>query len=384
MNIGTDLEHLRRLYARESLSQEEGEAWVEDVSQLLHRVAPGRAEEFDQLTPYLFAGLSAQLIRPTWHRIGDVVRAAIADLERGVQSSDSGQTPSNPKSVFVVHGRNDKLRSGLFSFLRALGLEPIEFSQAIRDTGKAAPYIGEILDAAFQQAQAVIVLLSPDDEVRLTESLWTSNEPTGERTTQLQARPNVLFEAGMAFGSHADRTVLVQVGNVKPFSDVGGRHVIRLDDTPQKRKDLADRLELAGCPVDVSGRDWMTEGDFTVPRPNVTLGGAPETIFGSSSPRAEIGIRMGYLGAWSSEQIILENIGNGDASEINIKADGAPIDEHSCWVSGQTLPTKLRPGEELGVKIALAMGSPERSEIQVHWHDEDGSSRTVERAVQLI
>src|SRR5437764_570893 len=32
-------------------------------------------------------------------------------------------------SVFVVHGRNDKLRRSLFDFLRALGLKPLEWEK---------------------------------------------------------------------------------------------------------------------------------------------------------------------------------------------------------------------------------------------------------------
>src|SRR5437016_10589538 len=34
--------------------------------------------------------------------------------------------------VFVVHGRDTRLRDELYTFLRALGLNPIEWSQAIR------------------------------------------------------------------------------------------------------------------------------------------------------------------------------------------------------------------------------------------------------------
>lgn len=75
------------------------------------------------------------------------------------------------KSVFVVHGRDDKLRRSVFSFLRALGLEPIEWRKAIEYTGKPSPYIGEILDVAFSKATAVVVLLTPDDEAQLKSSL---------------------------------------------------------------------------------------------------------------------------------------------------------------------------------------------------------------------
>lgn len=33
----------------------------------------------------------------------------------------------------------------------------------------------------------------------------------------------MIFEAGLAMGRHQEKTVFVQVGKVKPFSDIGGR-----------------------------------------------------------------------------------------------------------------------------------------------------------------
>ena len=56
------------------------------------------------------------------------------------------------RSVFVIHGRNEPARKGLFDFLRAIGLSPIEWSEAISMTGSASPYIGDVLDAAFRRA----------------------------------------------------------------------------------------------------------------------------------------------------------------------------------------------------------------------------------------
>jgi hypothetical protein len=79
-----------------------------------------------------------------------------------------------------------------------------------------------------------------------------------------QARPNVLFEAGMAMGRERDRTVLVELGTVRPFSDIAGRLTIKLSNDSAARQELAERLKTAGCSVDLSGRDWHTEGDFTL------------------------------------------------------------------------------------------------------------------------
>jgi predicted nucleotide-binding protein len=170
------------------------------------------------------------------------------------------------KKVFVVHGRDSGLRDNFFSFLRALGLQPIEWSEALKLTGKATPYIGEALESAFRNVQAVIVLLSPDDEVRLSPELWREIEDEDEKEIKLQARPNVLFEAGMAFATHPDRTILVEVGEVKPFSDIGGRHVVRLSNLAERRNEIAERIRTAGCDVSKSGNDWLNTGDFEVIR----------------------------------------------------------------------------------------------------------------------
>ena len=138
----------------------------------------------------------------------------------------------------------------------------MEWSEAIQATGKTSPYIGEILDAAFARAHAVVVLFTPDDESRLRESFWANNEPSHETELTGQARPNVLFEAGMAMAGSQDRTILVELGTLRPFSDIAGRHTIRLDNSPQRREDLAKRLQNTGCPVNLDGVHWHTAGDF--------------------------------------------------------------------------------------------------------------------------
>ncbi len=169
---------------------------------------------------------------------------------------------TNAREVFVVFGRNMAARDALFEFLRALDLHPVEWSEAVSETGKASPYIGEILDAAFSRAHAIVVLFTPDDEARLKELYRAESEPTHETQLTGQARPNVLFEAGMAMGRSEDRTVLVELGDLRPFSDIGGRHTIRLDNSSQRRQELAQRLKVAGCPVNLEGTDWHRAGDF--------------------------------------------------------------------------------------------------------------------------
>ena len=168
----------------------------------------------------------------------------------------------NGREVFVVHGRNDRARDALFQFLRAIDLYPLEWNEAVRSTGKTSPYVGEILDAAFSRAHAVVVLFTPDDEARLRQEFRVPGDPPHETELSGQARPNVLFEAGMAMSRSEKRTVLVEIGVLRPFSDVGGRHAIRFDGSTPRRQELAQRLEMAGCPINLSGTDWHTAGDF--------------------------------------------------------------------------------------------------------------------------
>jgi predicted nucleotide-binding protein len=171
---------------------------------------------------------------------------------------------TDPRKVFVVHGRNEELRRSLFSFLRAIDLVPTEWTEAIKNTGKSSPYIGEILETAFSQAQAIVVLMTPEDEARLHPEYHGVDEPVYETKFTLQARANVLFEAGMAMGRNPDRTVLVEVGKLRGFSDIVGRHTIRLNNEPEKRLELANRLATAGCKVNKDGTDWLKIGDFSV------------------------------------------------------------------------------------------------------------------------
>lgn len=103
-------------------------------------------------------------------------------------------------TVFVVHGRDLAARDAVFAFVRSIGLQPLEWTQALKLTKKGSPYVGEILDAAFREAAAIVVLLTPDEEARLKPVFVSSGDPKHERQLSGQARPNVLFEAGMAFG----------------------------------------------------------------------------------------------------------------------------------------------------------------------------------------
>lgn len=251
-------------------------------------------------------------------------------------SMSDGVSEESARNVFVIHGRNELARKGLFEFLRAIGLKPMEWEHARELTGSGSPYIGQILDAAFSAAQAMIVLQTPDDVVHLHESLAHAGDP--ECQPQMQARANVIFEAGMAIARDEDRTIIVTMGTVKEFSDISGRHTVRLDGSFAKRQALANRLKSAGCPVDLAGTDWHSAGDLTPPAP--PGGGLPlgrRLPSSASSGKPKLSARFSEGMGNKLGKVVITNLGPGDVYDLDVHplevdkaffrdADGLPID----------------------------------------------------------
>lgn len=103
-------------------------------------------------------------------------------------------TEVDPRNVFVIHGRNARANDAMFAFLRAIDLNPIEWAVARSMTKKGSPYIGEILDAAFSNAQAIVVLQTPDDVAYLHESLTYPDDP--ETQPQCSRAPTCCLRPG--------------------------------------------------------------------------------------------------------------------------------------------------------------------------------------------
>lgn len=178
-------------------------------------------------------------------------------------SSKEKKMPNrNSKKVFVIHGRNEKARRAVFDFLRALHLEPLEWNHCITLTREPSPFIGKILDTAFEHAQGVIAIFTGDDEARLRAEFRDPGE--SEEALTPQARANVIFEAGMAMGRCPERTIIIEIGRIRDFSDKAGRNVVRMSNDAKRRIALVERLRITGCTVDNSGTDWLTAGDFDI------------------------------------------------------------------------------------------------------------------------
>jgi predicted nucleotide-binding protein len=161
----------------------------------------------------------------------------------------------NRKAVMVIYGHDTEANAALFAWLRAIELQPREWSQLIHASGNASPFIGEVLDKALHDVQAVVAFFTPDE--------YVTTAGTDHGRGRRQARPNVLIEAGMALIAHPTRTIIAVLGNQELPSDLAGRHYVRLSPTDvQPLNDLAGRLADAGCDIDLSGSDWLHPNRF--------------------------------------------------------------------------------------------------------------------------
>ena len=275
---------LQSLYGR----SDDGQIAVKDVLNFVDRSHPVVERELVRALSYVLPDLGPGiLLSASMDSTGDLVSFRVGEAildtvplpmtrdlspsrtrsesqQREPPETDGEDMPKNPRDVFVVHGRDQEARDAIFNFLRAVGLNPMEWEESRHLTGKTSPYIGEVLDAAFAAAQAIVVLLTGDDEARLRADLRGSSEPPHEMNLTPQARSNVLFEAGMALGRHPDRTVLVELGDLRPFSDIAGRHTVRLQNGgARERQTIVQRLKDAGCDVVTDARsDWLDSPFF--------------------------------------------------------------------------------------------------------------------------
>jgi predicted nucleotide-binding protein len=215
--------------------------------------------------------LAAEELEQLEHAVpaADRSRAASSDPEMSASAGQPSSAAAAPdvaarvaRRVFVVHGRDSTLTQRFHDLLRTVYLEPLEWEKLVKATGSTAPFLGQVVAAAPHQAQATLVLLTPDDIVQLHSDLFQHNDHEYERASSGQARPNVLFELGLALMAYPERTVVVEVGQMRPIADLAGLNVIRFDGSAPAIKRVLDRLKQAGCPVDDSGTDWLDPARF--------------------------------------------------------------------------------------------------------------------------
>jgi predicted nucleotide-binding protein len=210
------------------------------AQRLEHAGCPVDRSDTDHLRPGAFHGLSA------YH-------STVNQRE---------QLMPNPRDVFVIHGRDEQARAALWGFLRAIDLHPLDWEEVVGRTSSSMPSLIQALHRAFEDIQAAVILLTPDDGALLHPGLRGPDEPGYETELTGQGRPNVLFEAGMALALYPNRSLIVEVGRLRPFSDIGGLNVIKFDGTAPALQKIAKRLQIAGCAVNTSGTDFLDTSRF--------------------------------------------------------------------------------------------------------------------------
>lgn len=190
------------------------------------------------------------------------ILAAAEDEEHdeGDEMRGAKQQPDRRK-VFLIHGRNDAAQKEMRTFLRSLGLIARPFDD-IRHGLPGNATIMDVIQAGMKESQGVIALFTADEFASLRPDFRGPNEQPRE-AMRWQARPNVIFEAGLAYGLAPDRFVFVLLGDVELFSDVSGIHFYRISNDPRRRFALRQFLANGmGCDVEHQSSEWQEAGDF--------------------------------------------------------------------------------------------------------------------------
>jgi len=266
-DLEADLERMRHTVdiARDNLRGAAGPDVGQDASGLFAAdQALGRwlTQQLDDHLSYLRIDI-AQTSRARESTAEELARPAPPEpVTASPGASGTTGADATRRRVFVVYGRDTQLTRCFFDLLRAVDLRPLEWEQLVEATGRATPSLAEVVAYAPHFAQATLVLLSADDIVELHSDLYLDGDKAHERDRGAQARPNVLFELGLAQMAYPGNTVIVEVGNMRPLSDLAGLTVVRFDGSTEAIKKVIHRLEVAGCAVDDSGTDWLDSGRF--------------------------------------------------------------------------------------------------------------------------
>lgn len=111
--------------------------------------------------------------------------------------------------MFVVHGRTMAIRSNMVNLLRTWKSQPMEWEEIVTLTSRTAPSTLDTVQTGVQHCNAVLILLTPIDLAQLSPYFKPNSSEFDESSWSYQPRPNMLFEAGMAFALRQDRTILI-------------------------------------------------------------------------------------------------------------------------------------------------------------------------------
>jgi len=148
--------------------------------------------------------------------------------------------PADAKKVFIVHGRDDGLKTTVARLVDRLGLQPIILHE---QPNKGRTIIEKFLD--HSQVGFAVVLLSPDDKGGL------ATDPPDKYL--LRARQNVILELGFFLGKLGRANVAaIYSPAVEMPSDYSGVVFLPQDPSGTWQLALAKEMKSAGLPVDLN------------------------------------------------------------------------------------------------------------------------------------
>ena len=177
---------------------------------------------------------------------------------------------------------------------------------------------------------------------------------------------------------------MVHIGRLRPISDLAGRNVVLLGGTRAPLKALADRLEIAGCPVDRAAIDNFD--------PNIFARLAAQTRRAKPvQPEAPLQLPMGRVLSTRPDnsprltvklydrgkEHLLEIVNRGPMELRDIEwhlPDTAP----NWHILNQVLPEypvkSLRPGQYIRVPVSVSMGGPVYVQISLRGVTDSGAA----------
>lgn len=186
-----------------------------------------------------------------------------------------------------------------------------------------------------------------------------------------------------ALGRQPDRTIMVQLGELRDFSDIAGRHAIRLVGIAERRK-IAARLQTAGCDVDLSGDDWQTAGDLAPPPPPTVRRPDPAAVTEPEPSGPEIRVTARYERRGSGSGLLtLSNEGSVDLHDVRFEL---PDEAGTSLFIAAELPIAVLPiGGEAGFLTSRTMGAgADQFELPITARTPDGTSVATTAYVNLV
>jgi predicted nucleotide-binding protein len=161
-------------------------------------------------------------------------------VEKAKTEDELSKSGDQKPRIFIIHGHDLATLGALKLAIFQIGGIPKCFEDLPKEGSQT---IIEILEKHIPNFNAIIALLTPDDEGR----------KRGDATWDLRARQNVLIEAGYGIISKRDKSLLIALGGVSIPSDFDGIHRVEASSwSPEVELKAAKRLAEIGLNVDPS------------------------------------------------------------------------------------------------------------------------------------